>query len=103
VYLSGVEEKKVEAPTDTGKKFKRDAQPGPAVTEPTDNIEFTVRDLENLMSTCEKRNDGDCIDILLTNQWPKYVDRLNNQPLVWKHFIFKHNINTVIKTAFVDV
>jgi hypothetical protein len=80
VYLSGVEEKPV-VPVDP-KKFKRGSEAQPSVADVNENVEFTLRDLENLINVCEKRNEGDCIDILLTNQWPKFIERLNNQPLV---------------------
>ena len=48
-----------------------------------ENVEFTSKDVENLIDICERRHPGECIDLLLTNQWPKFVERLNNQSLVF--------------------
>ena len=78
VYLSGVEEKPETTPT--SKKFKRPNET--EVKSEEEYVEFSSKDIENLINTCEKRNNGECIDILLTNQWPKYVEKLNNQQLV---------------------
>ncbi len=64
VYLSGFEEK----------------------SESKNNEEFVVfnsKDVETLEANLEKRITGDdCVDILLTNQWPKYVEKQSNQLLV---------------------
>ncbi len=66
VYLSGIEEIK-------NKRIKSDSEP----------IEFNLSDVENLQNNFEKRqvNSNECVDILLTNQWPKYIEKESGQQL----------------------
>ncbi len=80
VYLSGKEEKEDPNAVGSAKKFKR-AHEIEAEKSIEKLVSFTIKDIENLINTCEKRSEGNCVDILLTNQWPMYIERLNNQPL----------------------
>ncbi|CAF0760966.1 unnamed protein product [Brachionus calyciflorus] len=72
VYLSGVENKREES----NKRFKRSDE-----SEPEELVEFDLKDIESIINNYEKRNPGECLDILLTNQWPKYIENLSNQKL----------------------
>lgn len=70
VYLSGFEKDK-----ESTKKLKTED------TDAEELVQFELKDIEALINNCEKRNPGECIDILLTNQWPKNVENLSNQEL----------------------
>lgn len=74
VYLSGYEKK-----NESIKKLKRSDD-----SDSEEFAEFELKDIESIINNCEKRNPGECIDILLTNQWPKNVENLSNQELVRK-------------------
>lgn len=87
VYLSGVEEKPKSDDSDA-KRIRRGTEINEIETGDK-NVEFTARDVDNLIETCQRRNEEECIDILLTNQWPKYIEQLHNQPLVQLIFLFK--------------
>jgi hypothetical protein len=62
VYISGLEEKE-------NKKFN------------DERVTFNLKDIESLETNCIKKF-GDCVDLFLTNQWPKGVEKLSNQQLV---------------------
>jgi hypothetical protein len=64
IYLSGTEEKSPDQKSD-------------------ENL-FNLKDIENLIENFDKRknSDDDCIDLLITNQWPKYIEKQSNQQLV---------------------
>ena len=63
MYLSGTEDK------------------SPAREEDEVHTKFNEKDVENLINNFEKK-DLQCVDILLTNQWPKYVENKCDQKLV---------------------
>ncbi|RNA42364.1 CWF19 1 [Brachionus plicatilis] len=71
VYLSGFEKK-----NESVKKLKRSDD-----SDTEEFAEFELKDIESIINNYEKRNAGECIDILLTNQWPKNVENLSNQEL----------------------
>lgn len=81
VYLSGYEGagKNDDLSASSAKKLKSDE-------EKSTLVEFSPNDVSNLISSCEKRHGGDCIDLLLTNQWPKYIENLSQQQLVGIEF-----------------
>jgi hypothetical protein len=58
-YLSGLDE--------TNKQYESD-----------DFVKFNSKDIESLEVNCLKKleSNNQIIDILLTNQWPKYIERL---------------------------
>lgn len=70
VYLSGLEDIENQKP-------KSDEQN-------TESTSFTLSDIENLDNIFEKRKKSstNCVDILLTNQWPKYIEKQSGQQLV---------------------
>ena len=71
IYLSGLEEKDPETPSKTENTFN-------------------LKDIESLEGNFERRknSDDDCVDLLITNQWPKYIEKQSNQQLVCI-FLFK--------------
>ncbi len=68
VYLSGIEE--VE-----NKRRTNEAVP--------ELVTFNLPEIQNLESIFEtkKNEETECVDILLTNQWPKYVEKQSGQVL----------------------
>jgi hypothetical protein len=80
--LSGTEENQ-------NKNNKRQKSEEQSEASKSENIEFNLNDVENLVNNFEKRktSDKDCVDILLTNQWPKYVEKQSGQQLVCFYFI----------------
>lgn len=76
MYLSGVEEKR-----ETFKKLKKSPTDTGTSTSNNDLVEFDLKDIEGLINNVDKINPGECIDILLTNQWPMHVESLSNQTL----------------------
>ena len=80
--MSATEEKK-----DKHKRVKRDTDAHGNPTSGGDNeaelLHFDVKDVETLEANWSRRAnlDTDVLDILLTNQWPKYVEKLCNQKL----------------------
>ena len=68
VYLSGLEE--IE-----DKRSQRGEENAP---QP---ITFNLSEIQNLESIFEKRKNEttECVDILLTNQWPKYIEKQSGQ------------------------
>jgi hypothetical protein len=73
IYLSGTEEK----PNSTADQQQSD-----------ENL-FNLKDVENIIENFDKRknSDEDCIDLLITNQWPKYIEKQSNQQLVSNFFL----------------
>ena len=65
IYLSGIEENPEEEANKT-------------------DITFNLKDIENLEANFDryKKSDADCVDLLITNQWPKYIEKQSNQQLV---------------------
>lgn len=50
--------------------------------EQDEYLRFDQDDIDRLVANWDKCNTAECVDILLTNQWPKFVERLSNQTLV---------------------
>lgn len=85
-YLSGFEGQSTSVSAESAsKKHKSD--------DDSALVEFAADDVDNLINTCEKR--GECVDLLLTNQWPKYVENESKQELVRR---FHLNLHTQIHT-----
>jgi len=63
VYLSGLEDIKDQNPKSDG--------------DTAESTKFTLSDVENLDNIFEKRKKSstNCVDILITNQWPKYIEK----------------------------
>lgn len=75
VYLSGYEgSSKTDSAATSSKKLKSDDE--------SCLVEFTAEDVESIIGNCEKRHPGECIDLLLTSQWPKHIENLSKQELV---------------------
>ena len=68
VYLSGLEELE-------NKRRTNEATPEP--------VTFNLPEIENLEGIFEKKKneETECVDILLTNQWPKYIEKQSGQVL----------------------
>ena len=83
VYLSGVEDKQPNL-TESSKRIKNDLDEAADKATATGSVTFYQKDIEALENNFEKRkkSETDCVDILLTNQWPKYVEKDSNQQLV---------------------
>lgn len=56
-------------------------------------MEFSVEEVEGIVNNLEKRHPGESIDLLLTNQWPMYVEKLSDQESVWAQFSFIFILN----------
>lgn len=71
IYLSGVEQKKRSGDDDEDEKE-------------TNDITFNLKDVEQLEANFERRRnaEAECVDLLITNQWPKYVEKQSNQQIV---------------------
>ena len=50
--------------------------------EQDEHLRFDQDDIDRLVANWDKCNTVECVDILLTNQWPKLVERFSNQTLV---------------------
>ncbi len=70
VYLSGMEE------VENKRKMTED--------EEEKNVIFSIGEVQNLEEIFERKRNSDteCVDILLTNQWPKYIEKQSGQQLV---------------------
>jgi hypothetical protein len=80
-YLSGLEERS------DNKRVKRTTDDSASGQQNDDDfVRFNLKDAESLIANWERRNVGEALDILITNQWPKYVEKLSNQELVRHNF-----------------
>ncbi len=78
-YLSGLEEKQ-DNTNGNNKRLKR-SDDDSASGQADEFVRFNLKDADSLISNWDKRNVGECLDILITNQWPKYIEKLSNQQL----------------------
>jgi hypothetical protein len=76
IYLSGYEGASSVTDSSSSKKQKTSDEDKSCL------VEFTSEDVESIINNCETRHPGECIDLLLTSQWPKFVENLSKQELV---------------------
>ena len=76
VYLSGTEDK-------DGIKNRKMLDDETDQDPNEEIVKFNSDDIESIISNFERRkkNENDCVDILLTNQWPKFVEKNSNQQI----------------------
>jgi hypothetical protein len=84
VYLSGTETARKEESTKKLKSANKDE------AEQECLVEFNTDEVESIIGNLEKRHAGECVDLLLTNQWPMFVENLSNQELVGCLLLYVH-------------